>query len=776
MKPQKSIKDILKNNLNVIHSVKSIESLFENERLIKKIDYTPYYQRNYVWDKQKATYFIESILIGTEIPPLVFFKSDNLIEVIDGRQRFETIKKFIDSDLHLVKSGLDKLDFLNKKNFNDLHPDVQEIFRNTKLRIFEFSLVNSNNISEYNKDLIKKEIFRRYNSGITPLKRTELEKAIYIEDGLNSFFKDNLKKDFNLYETTINLFLGKRLLDKIYDVDTIEIVLSKIRQLLVATDIPIKRLSAKGRSLVEKYYNIFSENNSDYFETFENFKNTVSILNKIKILVNKISRSILDNPFIYETLYWAIEVIKKEKAFVKEEWSEEFLIKIVNEINKNQEVFSMENPLFYKTMNDRYKFVSKLFKDKEKVNFKLFIETNKNEYNRSTSNFNNSSINYLESINLIRINKPEPSIETIEDIGKKIQRSKFLIRPIYQRNEVINKKKSSSLIESILLGIKIPPIFIFKRDDGIFEVVDGQQRLLSIIGFIGKEFMDENGKMMKSNKNLFKLNGLNILTDLEGKKFHELSEDLQDKILEFDLSLVTIESKINPNFDPIDLFIRLNNKPYPIRENSFEMWNSYIDRNFIKLVRENVKLHSSWFYLRNPIQNYRMDNEQCYTILIYFFYKLLSKQDNNENIKFYQRGTSINARLKDRNKITKVLEEISINKEIESNIIDSIKEVESFIITIKIIISNNDSIPLDLLKNEFSNLLNLKTDRRTMQSFYVLWHILNKANIQKLTKDSSYTKSRIKEIFSLTKEIDEKEGLVRFNEAIKKFKREFSNE
>ncbi|RID81948.1 DUF262 domain-containing protein [Mesobacillus zeae] len=51
----------------------------------KNTVYDPYYQRNYVWDADKASYFIESILLGTEIPPLVFFNTGKQIEVIDGR-------------------------------------------------------------------------------------------------------------------------------------------------------------------------------------------------------------------------------------------------------------------------------------------------------------------------------------------------------------------------------------------------------------------------------------------------------------------------------------------------------------------------------------------------------------------------------------------------------------------------------------------------------------------------------------------------------------------
>jgi len=45
---------------------------------------------------------------------------------------------------------------------------------------------------------------------------------------------------------------------------------------------------------------------------------------------------------------------------------------------------------------------------------------------------------------------------------------------------------------------------------------------------------------------------------------------------------VEIGEQLNPQFNPVDLFIRLNDKPYPIKENSFEMWNSWVDAGVIE--------------------------------------------------------------------------------------------------------------------------------------------------------------------------------------------------
>lgn len=69
-----NLTEIFVNRLAKDSKVVTIDSLF-NEDKVKKTQYAPPYQRNYVWDGEKATYFLESILIGTEIPPLIFFRN-----------------------------------------------------------------------------------------------------------------------------------------------------------------------------------------------------------------------------------------------------------------------------------------------------------------------------------------------------------------------------------------------------------------------------------------------------------------------------------------------------------------------------------------------------------------------------------------------------------------------------------------------------------------------------------------------------------------------------
>ena len=88
-----------------------------------------------------------------------------------------------------------------------------------------------------------------------------------------------------------------------------------------------------------------------------------------------------------------------------------------------------------------------------------------------------------------------------------------------------------------------------------------------------------------------------------------------DKIYEYKLSIVEISSDINPDFDPIDLFIRLNQKPYPIKENSFEMLNSYIDKDVIKAIREKTSQYKDWFHFSK--NDRRMINEELFLSLVF---------------------------------------------------------------------------------------------------------------------------------------------------------------
>ena len=470
-----NLTEIFVNKLKIESKVVTIDILF-NDGKVKKTLYAPPYQRNYVWDGEKATYFLESILIGTEIPPLIFFRTKWGVEIIDGRQRYETILKFLRGDLRLSKVGLKKLDILNigKKTFSSLPEFLKNDFLDTKLRVIEFSFASHDGITQKDEDSVKQEIFKRYNSGITPLRNIEIDKAIYFDDDLNEYFKEKLQNK-HIQEKFYRLFK--------YEEKKIEVSLQKIRQLLVIHKIPIKYYSKAKQKITDKYYDLLSAciTNEQFEMIFKSFTKKLDLLDEIRNSID--TEELPYNRLISDVLFWAFSILEDNNINLPEKDSielEKFSILIKNNIG----AFEMDRSSFYNQIMSRDGVVACYLENNYKINKNLYIETGEifKKKNRELSQVKDcSTINYQE----LRINKPEPTTYTIDDICRLMSRSRFLVRPPYHREEVINRKKSSEIIESLLLGIKLPPIFIFKNKDGVSEVIDGQQRILSILAFLG---------------------------------------------------------------------------------------------------------------------------------------------------------------------------------------------------------------------------------------------------------------------------------------------------
>ena len=97
--------------------------------------------------------------------------------------------------------------------------------------------------------------------------------------------------------------------------------------------------------------------------------------------------------------------------------------------------------------------------------------------------------------------------------------------PSYQRRSRWTIKKKSLLIESFLLNIPVPPIFLYERDYNAYEVIDGRQRLDAIRAFLVNEFA---------------LVGLEYWQELHGLTFEDLSPVLQKGLLRRSLPAVVL--------------------------------------------------------------------------------------------------------------------------------------------------------------------------------------------------------------------------------------------
>lgn len=588
------IMDIFKEKLKIDNIVKKVSSIFLNQRYAGKINYKPYFQRNYVWDEEKATYFIESILLGTEIPPLVLFQTKDKNEVIDGRQRYETIKRFLEDKLVLKDKGLHNLKALAGKRYSQLDSDTRELFEDTRIRILQFSVVDEPKLDEEKEEKIKKEIFRRYNSGITPLQKYDIDRAAYINDKLSNLLYDKIYNNTGLYNFLCEIILPKSK-KKASKRDKVNIIVSLVRNLITLPFVPIfsySKGSSKADIIGKYYYSILESKSAD--EILVEFDNVISYLSKFNIVCKERNNYLCDNKLFYEVLYWAIDIvlqnggqiedIKIEQVFDYISGASENLKLWDNIINNPQRsvelIFESTGSHYYSAINNRYKFIANIFQDIFKIDYQKYMKNPEAFFEMMECTSEKDQISHY------KINKPLPETLTIEDIISDMKKSRFLIRPDYQRSEVKNLQKASYLMESILLGINIPPLFIYKRNDRIKEVVDGQQRLLTILGFLGKTYIDERGESVCSDKDKFKLSKLRILSELNGKTIDTVDDVFEEKILEFPMDIIEIDSEQNPDFSQIDLFLRLNTKPYPIKENTFEMWNAYIDKDIVIKVKE----------------------------------------------------------------------------------------------------------------------------------------------------------------------------------------------
>lgn len=94
------------------------------------------------------------------------------------------------------------------------------------------------------------------------------------------------------------------------------------------------------------------------------------------------------------------------------------------------------------------------------------------------------------------------------------------LQPNYQRNYVATDLIASKLIESILLDVPIPVVYLAEEQDGSYSVIDGQQRLTSFLSFLEGKFPDNRP---------FKLSGLKVLPELNRKLFTDLDPELQKR-------------------------------------------------------------------------------------------------------------------------------------------------------------------------------------------------------------------------------------------------------
>ncbi|WP_049566081.1 DUF262 domain-containing protein [Nonomuraea sp. SBT364] len=133
----------------------------------------------------------------------------------------------------------------------------------------------------------------------------------------------------------------------------------------------------------------------------------------------------------------------------------------------------------------------------------------------------------------------------------------IIIQPEYQRLFRWDIEKQSRLIESLLLGIPLPPIFVSANEDGVWEVIDGLQRISTILKFMG-ELREEPTEQLMDPEPLVGtryLPSLDRITWAESSRAFSGSQKIEFKRARLDFRILLKESDKKVRYD---LFDRLN--------------------------------------------------------------------------------------------------------------------------------------------------------------------------------------------------------------------------
>ena len=198
---------------------------------------------------------------------------------------------------------------------------------------------------------------------------------------------------------------------------------------------------------------------------------------------------------------------------------------------------------------------------------------------------------------------------SIFELKRRYEKSKTIImNPDFQREDNLWKpKQKSQLIESILMGIPIPIIYLFEDEQGFKLVVDGRQRLSCIFDFLNNEFT---------------LNNLNLLTDLNGKLFEQITPQFQAKIEDYQFLAYTIQYP-TPEKVKFDIFDRVNRGGTQL--NNQEMRHALYLGKVTKLLNRLAKSENFLLATGKAVDSKRMKDK--YIILRFLgFFLLRTKQ------------------------------------------------------------------------------------------------------------------------------------------------------
>lgn len=300
---------------------------------------------------------------------------------------------------------------------------------------------------------------------------------------------------------------------------------------------------------------------------------------------------------------------------------------------------------------------------------------------------------------------------SLEEVVNRFDKKEFEL-PDYQRDYKWSLKNKSELIESLFLNLPLPSVFLIKKNK--YHIIDGQQRLKTINNYFN---------------NLFKLEGLETLKELNLKSYNMLIPKLQYLLKQKGINTITIHLEENDDIDiETLLFHRLNTGGMELTSTEIRfarfykskfvnVINTIIDKLKYKEKRKNGNLIKT-IEINNIIYRIKSNLDIRDVILSYFsILKYKNFDENNLN------NILIN---------NMIISEEEIKNKVD-NFINVLKKIDKF-------------IGLKSLTNGKSNMLLLIKYDVYMQSFNILK--INEPNNNKINKLNNSDIDKLSGLFS----------------------------
>ena len=222
----------------------------------------------------------------------------------------------------------------------------------------------------------------------------------------------------------------------------------------------------------------------------------------------------------------------------------------------------------------------------------------------------------IEYVQKCMAREPHTTNKSIDQLRSDLEDHALAVNYEYQRNYILDETEASKFVESVFLGCPIPEVQFFQDSMGLYEIIDGQQRITALIKFL---------------KNEYSLRGLNKLKFLNGLKFENLPPELGRKYKSYNLTVKVM--KDTPDEDDYKFFVfeRLNKGSK--RLNQQEIRNCIYRGPFMNLLRK-MALREEVESITPDIKNGDMRFERTEFLL-----KVISNCENWDKLQHQERET-----------------------------------------------------------------------------------------------------------------------------------------